>query len=82
MEYIWNENDERLSWLVLVHVLLLADMFENFKNSRLKSYGLCLSDYLDVPDLSWDALITMLKLETEIISYAYIYLFSEKYWYC
>ena len=81
MEYIWNENDERLS-LVLVHILLLADMFENFKKSRLKSYGLCLSDYLDVPDLSWDAMITMIKLETEIISYAYMYLFSEKYWYC
>ena len=57
-------------------------MFENFKNSRLKSYGLCLSDYLDVPDLSWDTMITMIKLETEIISDAYMYLFSEKYWYC
>ena len=34
-------------------VLLLADVFEKIRNNSLKSYGLCPSDYLSAPDLSW-----------------------------
>ena len=33
-------------------VLLLADVFEKFRNNSLKNYGLCLSHYLSVPALS------------------------------
>ena len=33
-------------------VLLLADVFEKFRNNSLKSDGLCLSQYLSAPGLS------------------------------
>ena len=33
-------------------ILLLADVFEKFRNGSLKSYGLCPSHYLCVPALS------------------------------
>ena len=35
--------------------LLLADVFEIFRNNRIKNYGLCPSHYLSAPGLSWDA---------------------------
>ena len=34
-------------------VLLLAEVFEKFRNNRLKNYGLCPSHYLSAPVLSW-----------------------------
>ena len=33
-------------------VLLLADVFEKFRNNGLKNYGLCPSHYLNAPGLS------------------------------
>ena len=33
-------------------VLLLADMFEKFRNNSLINYGLCQSHYLSAPDLT------------------------------
>ena len=33
-------------------VLLLADVFEKFRNNSLKNYVLCPSQYLSVPGLS------------------------------
>ena len=38
-------------------VLLLADVFEKFRNNSLKNYGLCLSHYLSAPALSLDAML-------------------------
>ena len=42
-------------------VLLLADVFEKFRNNILKYYGLCPSYYLSAPGVSWDAMIKMTK---------------------
>ena len=44
-------------------VLLLADVFEKFRNNSLKNYGLCPSHYLSAPLLSWDAMLNMTKVE-------------------
>ena len=41
-------------------VLLLADVFEKFRNNSLKNYGLCPSHYLSAPALSWDAMLNMI----------------------
>ena len=38
------------------HVLLLADVFEKFRNNNLKNYGLCPSHYLRARALSWAAM--------------------------
>ena len=32
-------------------IFLLADVFEKFRNNRLKDYGLCSSYYLSAPNL-------------------------------
>ena len=41
-------------------VLLLADVFEKFRNNSLKNYGLCPSHYLSEPVLSWNAMLNMI----------------------
>ena len=47
--------------------LLLADVFEKFRNNSLKNYGLCPSHYLSTTGLSWDAMLKMTKLKLELI---------------
>ena len=42
-------------------VLLLADVFEKFRNNRFKNYGLCLSHYLSAPALSWIQCLNLTK---------------------
>ena len=59
-------------------VLLLADVFEKFRNKSLKNYGLCPSRYLSAPALSWDATLNMTKVELELIPYPDMYIFFEK----
>ena len=39
--------------------LLLADVFEKFRNNCLKNYGLCPSHYLSWPALSWDVMLNI-----------------------
>ena len=58
-------------------VLLLADAFENFKNSSLKNHWLCPTHYLSAPALSWDAILNMTRDELELILDAEKYLFFE-----
>ena len=58
--------------------LLLANVIEKFINSGLKNHGLCTSRYLSAPDLSWDAMLCITKVELEHISDAGMYLFFEK----
>ena len=59
-------------------VLLLADVFEKFRNNKLKSYGLCPSHYLSKPGLSWDAMIKIRKIKLELIPDPDTYTFFEK----
>ena len=47
-------------------VLLLADVFEKFRNNSLKNYGLCPSHYLSAPALSWDAILNMTKWNSNL----------------
>ena len=57
-------------------VLLVADVFEKFRNNSLKNYGLHPSHYLSTPVLSGDAMLNMTKLE--LISDLDMYIFFEK----
>ena len=59
-------------------VLLLFDVFETFRNNRLKNYGLCPSHYLSAPALSWDAMPNMAKVELELIADPDMNIFFEK----
>ena len=64
--------------LYLKNVLLLADVFEKFRNNSLKNYGLCPSHYVSVQALSWDALLNMTKAELEPAPGPDMYLFFDK----
>ena len=56
-------------------VLLLADVFEKFRKNSLKNYGLCPSHYWRGTALSWDAMLSMTKVELELISDPEMYIF-------
>ena len=47
-------------------VLLLADVFEKFRNSSLKNCGLFPSHYFSALALCWDAMFNMKKVKLEI----------------
>ena len=47
-------------------VLLFADLFEKFRNNSINNYGLCLSNYLSTPGLSWDAMLKTTKLDLNL----------------
>ena len=59
-------------------VLLLANLFEKFKNRCLENYGLCSSHYLSAPALNRDAIFITTEVELDLISGVQIYLFSER----
>ena len=55
--------------------LLLPDVFQKFRNRCLENYGLCPGHYLSTPALSWDAMLSMAKVELNVISGVDMYLF-------
>ena len=50
------------------YVLLLADVFEKFRNRCLEDCGLCPSHYLIAAALSSDAMLSMTKVRLDFIS--------------
>ena len=59
-------------------VLLLADVFENFRNACLTYYGLDPPHYVTTPGLSWDAMLKMTSINLELITDIDMQLFIEK----
>ena len=59
-------------------VLLLADVFENFIDTRLKFYKPDLCHYFNSDGLSWDAILKMTGVRVEKIVNIDMYLFIEK----
>ena len=50
----------------------------DFRNDKLRNYWLCPSNYFSAADLCWNAMITVIKVELELISETDMYLFFEK----
>jgi hypothetical protein len=48
-------------------VLLLADVFENFRSTCFNYYGLDPANYISAPSLAWDAMLMKTKIELEQI---------------
>ena len=48
-------------------VLLLADVFENFRKTCMQYYELDLCHYFRSPGLSWDAMLKMTDIKLELI---------------
>ena len=65
---LYNETD----------VLLLADVFENFRNLCLKIYGLDPVYYYTAPGLAWDACLKMTDINLELLSDPNMLLMFEK----
>ena len=59
-------------------VLLLPDVFVKFRKNSLKNYGLCPSHYLSAPDLIWDAVPKMRRIELELIPGLDMYILFEE----
>ena len=59
-------------------VLLLADVFEKFRNNNLNNYGLCPSHYLSAPALNWDAMFDMTNFKLKLIPDPGMYIFLGK----
>ena len=49
-------------------VLLLADIFENFRNICMNHYGLDPAWYFSSPGLAWDATLKIIKVQLELLS--------------
>ena len=49
-------------------VLLLADVFEKFRDLCLMNYGLDPAHYYTAPGLAWDAMLKMTKINLELLS--------------
>ena len=57
------------------YVLLLADVFEKFRNRCLEDCGLCPSHYFIAAALSSDAMLSMTKVRLDFISDNDMYFF-------
>ena len=59
-------------------VLLLADVFENFRDLCLKIYRLDPAHYYTAPGLAWDAMLKMTNISLELLSDVDMLLMIEK----
>ena len=59
-------------------VLLLADVFENFRKTCLEYYKLDPCHYFTSPGLSWDAMLKMTNIKLELITDINMFQFIEK----
>ena len=63
---------------VVTDVLLLADVFENFRKVCQGKYGLDPVHYYNAPGLSWDALLRKTDVEVELLTDLDMRLFIER----
>ena len=61
-----------------VDVLLLADVFENFRNNCIKNYELDPAHYYTAPGLAWDAALKVTGVNLELLSDIDMLLMAEK----
>ena len=59
-------------------VLLLADIFENFRDNCIKAYGLDPAHYYTTPAFTWDAMLKFTKIEMELLTDLEKHLFIER----
>ena len=65
---LYNETD----------VLLLADVFENFRNICMENYKLDPAHYFTAPGLAWDACLKMTDVKLELLTDVDMLLMEEK----
>jgi hypothetical protein len=58
-------------------VILLADVFENFRDLSMRTYSLDPAHYLTTPSLTWDACLRRTNVDLELITDPEMFLFFE-----
>ncbi|XP_074028313.1 uncharacterized protein [Leptinotarsa decemlineata] len=59
-------------------ILLLADLFEQFRASCLRTHNLDPAHYYTLPGLTWDAMLKYTKVELELLDDPDMFLFVER----
>ena len=68
-EYLINKNSgEYHDLYVQSDTLLLADVFENFRNMCIKVYELDPAHFLTAPGLAWQACLEKIKVKLELLT--------------
>ena len=65
-------------YLLKSDVLLLADVFENFRKTCLQYYKFDPYHYFTSPGLSWDAMLKMTNIKLELMTNVDMFQFIEK----
>ena len=73
-----NNMKEYLELYLKTDVLLLADVFENFRKLFKKGYGLDPAWYYTTPGMAWDGMLKLSQIELELLSDPNMYLMFEK----
>ena len=72
MGCIWNKKFRRiLDLYAQTDTLLLADVYEKFRDKCIEIYGLNPSSFLSTPGLAWQACLKKTKVKWELLRYWY-----------
>ena len=61
-----------------IDVLLLADIFQNFRNNFIASYELDPAHYFTLPGYTWDAMLKYTKIQFELLTDIDMVMFIER----
>ena len=76
--YLFSSACVRVRVCVLVDVLLLSDIFENFRKTAMATYSLDPAHYFTLPGFAWDALLKKSDATLDLLSDIDMHQFIER----